>query len=95
MPLRSIPAVDVFATADSLTRDARFTEALEMLALFVEEHPGDPRVASAHLRMGLIQLKGQHHLSAAQHHFQRVLESNPPPEVEHAAREALASVFKI
>ena len=83
---------DVINLADGLTRVERFDAGLAVLQRFIGTRPNSPVLSLAHLRAGLIQLHGLHRGPAAYQHLLAVLDLEPPPEVEKAARENLTLI---
>ena len=83
---------DVFELADGLTESRRYEPALALLQRFIATHPHAPTLSRAHLRAGLILLRGLQRLPAASQHLLTVLDLNPMRDVEQAARLALADI---
>lgn len=83
---------DVFALADWLTIEKRFDTALAILQGFMAMHPHSRFLARAHLRAGYIYLRAKARYSAAAQHFLTVLDVDPEPDVEAAAREGLRQI---
>lgn len=83
---------DVFALADWLTEVRRYEPALAILQRYIATHPTSAGLARAHLRAGLILLRGLERPTAAYQHFLSVLDLQPSPDVAQAARLALADI---
>ena len=82
-----------FAIADALTEQRQFAEALIVLRRWIGQSSPDPDIcARAHLRMGLIYLRGLQRPASAYPHLLDVLELPASEPVRDAARDALATI---
>ena len=89
---RTIGDWDVINLVDGLTKSNRYEAGLAVLQRFIGSRPTSPILSLAHLRAGLIHLHGMSRAPAAYQHFLTVLDLNPPPEVEQAARQGLSLI---
>ena len=87
--MASIDDWEWLEAADGLTEDNRFETALGILQRFIATRYHSSLLALAHLRAGLIQLRGLHRYPAAYQHLLAVLDLEPPVDVAQTARAAL------
>jgi membrane associated rhomboid family serine protease len=66
--------------------------ALVVYRRHLRDYPRGPGLAEAHLGAGLIQLESLGQPTPAYQHFLAALESDPSPEIEARARDALAAI---
>ena len=92
--MASIDDWEWLEAADGLTEDGRFETALGILQRFIATRYHSSLLALAHLRAGLIQLRGLHRYPAAYQHLLAVLDLEPPVDVAQTARTALEEVEK-
>jgi len=83
---------EIFALADWLTEQGRYSPALAVLQRFIAQHPNSAKLDRAHLRAGLVQWRGLGRGTAAYQHLQSVLDHRPSADVEAAARQALQEI---
>ena len=90
-----LPPEALFRLVDWLTEQGRFSGALAILQRHIAQRSaGDAVLARAHLRAGLLQLRGLGRPTAAYQHLLTVLDLHPSAEVERAARDGLDEIAR-
>ena len=89
---RLLSPPDSLRLADWLAANGHAQAALSVYRRHLRDYPSGPGVAEAHLGAGLVQWDAFGQAAAAYQHFLDALQTDPTPEIERAARDALQSI---
>jgi len=84
---------ELLALAEWLRDTGQNRAALTAYRRYLRDYPASPRTAEAHLGAGLLLLDAFDQPTPAYQHFLDVLDCNPPPSVEAAARHGLERIL--
>lgn len=91
---REVPLATVLHLAQWLARDRQPDAALALYRRALADHPSHPDVGRLLLGIGRTLLDGMDRPAGAYPYLLDVLDVNPPPDVEAAARQALAEIAR-